>query len=80
MGCTTGCPTPGAHSTWGACARAKRLHVGDVKGRNGNKKWDADLQAYADARRQGIQPAGTERHHVDRAVRISEADGKAWQA
>ena len=76
----TRCTCGAGHATFGACIRAKGIHIGDIKGRPANKQWDADLHAYADARRQGIQPAGTERHHVDRAVRISESDGQAWQA
>lgn len=76
----TRCTCGAGHETFGACLRAKNIQVGDIKGRPANRKWDADLNAYADARRAGIQPAGTERHHVDRAVRISEADGQAWQA
>jgi hypothetical protein len=60
--------------------RAKNLQVGDLKYHDINKRGEADLQAYADARRQGIQPSGIERSAVDRAVRISEADGKAFIA
>lgn len=80
MNCTSGCASYGSHATWGECLRAKRLQIGDVKGSGTTRQWDSDLSAYAAARSQGIQPAGTERHHVDRAVRISEADGNAWQA
>lgn len=78
--CSSACPTPGAHVTFGECLRAKRLHIGDLKGHDVNKRGEADLQAYADARRQGIQPSGIERSAVDRAVRISEADGKPFVA
>jgi hypothetical protein len=44
------------------------------------KKWDSDLDAYRDARRQGIQPAGTDRASVDRALAISNQTGTAYQA
>lgn len=76
----TRCTCGFGHETFGACLRAKNIQIGDVKGSGTTRRWDSDLSAYAAARSAGIQPAGTERHHVDRAVRISEADGQAWQA
>jgi hypothetical protein len=45
-----------------------------------NRRGEADLAAYKAARDQGIQPSGIDRAAVDRAVRISEADGKAFVA
>lgn len=80
MNCSSACPTPGRHATFGECLRAKRLHIGDLKGHDVNKQGEADLAAYADAKRQGIQPSGIDRASVDRAVRISEADGTAFRA
>lgn len=77
--CSTGCPTPGRHRSFGECLRAKGLQIGDLKGHDVNKRGETDLQAYANARRQGIQPSGIDRASVDRAVRISEADGTAFQ-
>ena len=44
------------------------------------KKWDKELQAYRDARAQGIQPAGTSMKKVQEAVRISNETGKAYGA
>lgn len=44
------------------------------------KKWDKELQAYRDARAQGIQPAGTSIKQVREAVEISNKTGKAYQA
>lgn len=76
--CSSACPTPGAHQTWGECIRAKGLQIGDLKGHDINKQGEKDLAAYAAARRQGIQPSGIERSAVDRAVRISESAGKAF--
>lgn len=84
MACTSGCPTPGEHATWGECMRAKATKVaycgiggGDA---TAQKQWDNNLAAYKDARRQGVQPAGTDRTAVDRAMKISEHTGVAWQA
>lgn len=75
----TRCTCGAGHLTFGACLRAKNLQIGDL-GHGVKKQWDSDLQAYDDARRQGIQPSGLERPAVDRAVRISEADGTAFDA
>ena len=44
------------------------------------KKWDKELQAYRDARAQGIQPAGTSTKKIQEAVDISNKTGKAYQA
>lgn len=84
MACTSGCPTPGAHATWGECLRAKGTKVafcgiggGDA---SAQKKWDSDLAAYKDARRQGVQPSGTSRVQVETAMKISEMTGTAYTA
>lgn len=44
------------------------------------KRWNAELDAYSDARRQGIQPAGTSMKHVEEAHRASETLGRAFNA
>lgn len=45
-----------------------------------SKKWDKELQAYRDARAQGIQPAGTSMKKIEEAVKISDKTGKAYGA
>ena len=45
-----------------------------------NKKWDGELNEYKNARRQGIQPAGTSMAAVQEAYRASEVLGKAYDA
>lgn len=45
-----------------------------------NKKWDGELQAYRDARAQGIQPSGTRMKDVVAAHKASETLGKAYNA
>jgi hypothetical protein len=42
------------------------------------KKWDANLDAYRNARAQGIQPDGSSPASVRNAVAASEATGKAY--
>jgi hypothetical protein len=83
-GCDQGCPTFGAHLRaksigYNGCfpTRSNGFGRGDA---TGQKKWDAELQAYRDARAQGIQPSGTTRKSVERAVRMSDKAGKAYDA
>lgn len=78
--CTTGCATPGAHKSWGDCLRSKGIQVGDP-GRNYRQSWDAELDAYADARRQGMQPRGTKMRNVEEIKKIADVTGVGdpWQ-
>lgn len=82
--CTTGCPTQDCES-YAACLKGKSLRVAYCNSAGGldyttQKKWDADLSAYKDARSEGIQPSGTSRSQVERAKAISDATGKAYQS
>ena len=84
MACRTGCPTQD-HQSWGECARASRINVGWVQHLKGldlgrEKKWNRELDAYADARRQGVQPAGTKLAQVEKAMQISDKVGRAFDA
>jgi hypothetical protein len=45
-----------------------------------DKKWNAELKAYKDARAQGIQPSGTSMKKIQEAVDISNKTGKAYGA
>jgi hypothetical protein len=56
------------------------LGTGDATRDVSDKKWTSELQAYRDARSQGIQPAGTTRAHVEQAYQASETLGKAYDA
>lgn len=79
MACSSSCPTPGAHASYGACLRAKNLRVAEVD-TSQQKRADRNLDKYADARKHGIQPESTRPHHVEQAIRISEKTGTAYQA
>ncbi|HET6917279.1 MAG TPA: hypothetical protein VFH56_14390 [Acidimicrobiales bacterium] len=84
MACTTGCPTQN-HSSYAECLKAKAPRVAWANSAGNldlttERKWERDLAAYKDARRQGIQPQSTQRAAVDRAVRISNETGVAYQA
>ena len=45
-----------------------------------NKKWDAELKAYRDARAEGIQPKSTKMKDIKAAVEQSDKTGKAFIA
>ena len=66
-----------------ACkVKTLELNTGDA-GRSenmSNKKWTAELDAYADARSQGIQPAGTTMKAVNEAKAASDKLGVAYNA
>lgn len=80
------CGCGAGHRTFGECIRSKGLRVEgcrDAVGgadRTRQKKWDAELDAYRDARAQGIQPSGTSLAATERAIRMSDAAGKAFDA
>lgn len=83
--CSSGCPTPGEHQSYGECMRAKSNRIAYCNSAGGwdataQKTWDKELAAYKDARSQGVQPAGTKRSQVENALRISETTGTAYQA
>jgi hypothetical protein len=42
------------------------------------KKWTKELDAYASARKQGIQPASTKMKDIEKAVRLSDEKGVAY--
>ena len=82
--CTASCRTKD-HATWGECVRAKNLKVAYAQSHNGRdattqKKADKNLDAYANARKYGIQPKSTRPHDVQTAVQVSEKTGEAYQA
>lgn len=80
--CTSNCRTKN-HASWGECVRAKNMRVAYCRSAfnqdfTAQKRWDNDLDSYASARRQGMQPDSTYRADVDRAVRISNDSGEAY--
>lgn len=67
---------------FGCKALGLQMNTGDANSnlQVSSKKWDKELQAYRDARAQGIQPAGTSMKKIQEAVRISNETGKAYGA
>jgi len=45
-----------------------------------SKKWDKELSDYRDARRQGIQPAGTTSKAIEDSLKASDNLGSAYNA
>ena len=72
MTCRSGCRTQD-HPNWGACARAASLQIGDLTGVGQRVVTDKRLTAYAEARRQGIQPQGTKLSDSMGALRAAGA-------
>lgn len=80
--CENDCQTYGAH------LRAKSIGFSGVfvtrsngAGRGDStaqKKWDAELDRYADVRKQGIQPDGTSMDKIVAAEKKSESVGVAY--
>jgi len=55
-----------------------QMNAGDAKRDIPDKKWNAELQAYRDARAQGIQPNTTRMQDIQAAYKASEVLGKAY--
>jgi hypothetical protein len=82
--CREGCPTQD-HDSYGECLRAARIRVAYCDSVNRQdctrqKKWDRELSDYRDCVRQGMNPDGTGRASIDKAVAWSEATGRAYDA
>lgn len=85
MACASSCRTKD-HASYGECLRAKRVATTGLESTNPSfattrqKKWDKELDAYEAAVKQGVQPAGTTMPKIEKAMKISEATGKAFRA
>lgn len=83
MACRTGCPTQDCES-YAACCRtisvAKVSIAAAAHGPQTARQWQADIDHFRAARRQGINPAGSSRAHVDAALEASDRTGTAFKA
>jgi hypothetical protein len=74
--CSSGCATRN-HLTWGECVKSKGAVYGNMNaGRT--KAWNRELDLYASAVRQGIQPDGTTTQAVRQALDISDKAGAGY--
>jgi len=83
--CGIRCTCGAGHQTFGACLRAKNLSVGYSRSAAGfdytaEKAKNAELDLYARARKQGIQPASTKAASVREALDKSDQAGRAYDA
>lgn len=70
---------------FGCKAKGLQLATGDAAGNivasgTTQKKWDKELAFYKDARAQGVQPEGTNRAVVEKALKASEVLNKPYDA
>lgn len=78
--CSSSCVTKD-HATFGECMRNKHLNLNpNLANTQKTISTERELQAYRDARRQGVRPDGTTMAKVEEAMKISEATGKAYGA
>ena len=61
------------------------MNAGDAKSNiiesgTTQKKWDSELAFYKEARAQGVQPEGTSRRAVEKALEASEVLNKPYDA
>ena len=58
------------------------MNAGDADSRRtvSNKTFNKELDAYKEARAQGIQPSGTSMKKIQEAVKASETLGRAYDA
>lgn len=78
--CRSSCPTPGAHKTFGECARAGRLMVGwsrEAYGldKSADNRLQGELKDFRECVEAGILPDGTTRAKIDFARRQSDIHG-----
>lgn len=82
--CSTGCLTKD-HESFGSCVRSKNLKSAvSIPGKDYDRSlqpsWDKRINAYKQARSEGIQPQSTRSADIQKAVAISDATGTAHQA
>ncbi len=78
--CSSACVTRD-HRTFGECMRSKNLNLNPhLSETNVQKAWDSELDAYRDAVRQGVQPAGTKLSQTRKAMDISQRTGEAYRS
>ncbi len=66
---------------FGCKVKTLELNTGDANSKKtmSNKKFNSELNAYREARSQGIQPSGTTMTKIEEAYKASENLGKAYK-
>ena len=65
---------------FGCKAKSLQLNAGDATREISDKKWTGELNAYKEARAQGMQPGGTSMQHIEAAHKASEVMNKPYNA
>lgn len=60
--------------------KAATLNLSNMHIRAWAHSQEKELNSYAEARKQGVQPRSTKTADIKRAMRISDSTGKAYQA
>ena len=77
---SSGCPTPGAHKTFGECIRSKGVQVADVEAHRFNQSMHAGIKDYVAARNEGMQPATVFKKDVAFAREMTQRTGVPYRA
>ena len=80
MACSSSCPNPGTHQTFGECLRAKRIQIEGVDAHKYNAGIRRQLDEYARARYAGLQPKTVFKKDVEAAWKATEATGVPYRA
>ena len=70
--CRAACATKD-HSSFCECVRAAGIQMAPVDIDNKNKRWDSELHAYREVRRQGMQPKRTTMAEIEAEKRRMDA-------
>lgn len=84
MVCSSGCPNPGSHESYGECLRSKAPTIRGcgIGGRDATaqRKWDREVDRARTLMSKGIMPENTFGPALDKAERISDATGVPYRA
>jgi hypothetical protein len=80
MACSSGCPTPGVHKTFGECIRGKALQIADVTAHQHRVSQESQVSEYIDARNEGMQPQSLSKADVQLARDVTKATGVPFRA
>lgn len=82
MACRSGCKTQD-HANYAECCKAASIGAWMVAQSKGfdlsnQRRWDRELGDYRALRKEGIQPDGTTRPHLEKAKKLSDHVGAAY--
>ena len=79
--CSSGCPTPGAHRSWGECVRSKGASVFGLESTGNDftaiRRFDRENEAFRDAVKEGLNPESVSFAAIDKAKAAADQAGSA---